>query len=216
MVEELEKLIEGLKPFSTEINLVNGDIELTFDLLYYLFNSLKTKRIFYNEVKEPFNAMFIFINFRNDSKFIIKVTGEKDAIFFNSWSSEEDEQYLQNKIKTLENISEVIQQNELNKLKKYLEILKLLDTTIEKIIKKEIIRSIYFSLANTREILYKINETNEFDPILFPITTALEKIRSYGEEEKLIDEEVKKLSLNVLKWKKYILGKIKQIVKVDD
>ncbi|MHA1409368.1 MAG: hypothetical protein ACTSQY_03430 [Candidatus Odinarchaeia archaeon] len=211
---DLEEKIKGMKKTEVKVPLIQNNKELTFNLAYFAFNSIKIKRAKFLENKIPFSASAVFIDPSENMILQIKVPNKEDKCEITCWGNEEqkcEEKITKGKEK-ITSITKKINEENKEKIKKYIEVLKLLDTTLVEVLNKSKIRGIYFPLANSREILYKIYETEKFEPLLLSMGNALEKLKKFNEEEVLNQEEQSKLSVSILKWKKTVINKINVLV----
>lgn len=209
----LTSLIKEMFSKQAEIPPIFDDKIFTFNLLYFIFNSIKCRRIHLTSSTEPYSAVTVFLIMAEDGrKKIIKIEASEnnDKVFFKVYADDEEsaDQFYEQITRRLEGVKKGLKGENRAVIGKYVEVLKLIDSALNATLDKSIIREIYFHLANSREILYKIYEAERFEPILLSMASALEDLKKYGEDQKLIEAEYNKLSINLLKWKSEIIGKI--------
>jgi len=97
-----------------------------------------------------------------------------------------------------------------DRILRLIDIEKELDTGLRLTLVGGNVRSIYFSLADSRETLYKLLGPDHFDPILLSMGQLLETLYGYDNKHTFKKEDREKTALSVLKWKKRVNEMIEQ------
>jgi len=214
--DELTGFTSGMYVKKGSITPLLDDIFLSFNILYYLFNSVKSKLIFYKKTATPVMEVAALSKMVETRRIIVKImAGEQiDKVVFEIYCDDEPllERFYSEKMEELKTLSGKLKTESKSIIIKYIDVVKLLDMALYNLLNKKTIREIYFPAANAREILYKIFSAEKFDPLLISMGSLLESLRKYSDEQSLISEDTQRYALNFLNWKTDLLEKIHSII----
>lgn len=216
-----EKTPEDIKRESPRVSktmqLAGIDPKLIFNICYWAANSIRSKCIKLSETESPYSGNATLFRSDEDDKVVVSVSvGEREkTISVDVWCTNSQRvETILNEItdlieKSLENAIDLSDEKQ-DFVLGLIDIEKGLDAGLGLILSGGNIRNIYFSLADSRETLYKLLGPDHFDPILLSMGQLLETLFSYDDKQALAKNDQGKIALNVLKWKKRIDEMIRQ------
>ncbi|MEM2110086.1 MAG: hypothetical protein QW327_06360 [Candidatus Odinarchaeota archaeon] len=214
--DELAGFTRGMHVKQGSVAPLLDDIFLSFNILYYIFNSVKSKLIFFKKTATPLMEVAALSKMVENQRVIVKITvgQQNDKVVFELYCDDEPllERFYSEKMEGIRVLSEKLKAENKSIIIKYIDVVKLLDIALYNLLHKTAIREIYLPVANAREILYKIFSAEKFDPLLISMGSLLESLRKYSDEQSLISEDAQKYALNFLNWKTDLLEKIHNII----
>lgn len=211
----IKRFLSGENFRRGDFNILFNDVSFSFNILYYLFNSVNCKLIYFKKTITPLTETALFSIVADSKRIIVKITTESfNRIVFEIYSDDLRllDEFYKEKLHFIKLISTKLKPENKLILGKYIDVLKLIDLALYNLLNKKVIREIYFHVANARELLYKIFEAEKFDPLLISMASVLESLRKYSDEQTLIEEDLKNYGLKFLQWKKYLLEKIALLI----
>lgn len=216
--EKTSEDIKSKSPRVSKITQLSGiDPKLTFNICYWASNSIRSKCIELSETESPYSGNATLLRSDEDDKTVasVSVSEESKTIGVDVWcTNPERPEPILNDIKSLiekalDNVRN-LSDEEQDLVLRLIDIEKELDAGLRLILSGGKMRSIYFSLADSRETLYKLLGPDHFDPILLSMGQLLETLHGYDDKQILDKESQGKIALNVLRWKKRIHELIRQ------
>ncbi len=212
--DEIKRFVSGKNFKIGDFNILFNDASFSFNMLYYLLNSVNCKLIYFKKTITPLKEIALLSLGSGSERIIVKITMENaNKLNFEVYSDDLQllDKFYNEKLEVIKLFSNKVKPESKLIINKYIDVLKLIDVALYNLLNKNIIREIYFNVANAREILYKIFEAEKFDPLLLSMASSLESLRKYSDEQILIGEDLKNYGLKFLQWKKEILEKIAEL-----
>lgn len=196
-----------------------------FDILYYSINNPRSYCIKLEESiqTESYAAEAIFsLSTASAEQILVKIGGShNDGTFLSVWSY--DEQHIQDFLTTmgkrynlnLLDLKKIQDGVRLQDLQSGITILKELDRVYYYSMSGETYRRIYFMLADSRERLYKImikGLYGTFNPALIEMQTYLGLLLRKDQDSPIQEQDSFKVGFATLKWKRYLLVLLQQIL----
>ncbi|MFX1486913.1 MAG: hypothetical protein ACFFBS_07475 [Promethearchaeota archaeon] len=216
-----EKASENVKSESPRVGRIKQlsgiDPKLTFNICYWAANSIRSKCVELSETENPYSGNATLLRSEEDDKIVasVSVSEESKTVGVNVWCT--NPEYLEPTLNDIEDLIEESLDNARNLsdekqdlVLRLIDIEKELDAGLRSILSGGNMRSVYFSLADSRETLYKLLGPDHFDPILLSMGRLLETLYGYDDKQTLDKEGQGRIALNVLRWKKRIDELIKQ------
>ncbi|WEU40612.1 MAG: hypothetical protein OdinLCB4_001380 [Candidatus Odinarchaeum yellowstonii] len=211
----IKRFVTGRNFKRGEFPILFKDVSLSFNILYFSFNSINCKLVYFTRTITPLTEIALFSISYASQRIMIKIEASNaDKIIFEVYGDELQllEEFYREKLESIRAISSSVTAENKAIISKYIDVLKLIDTALYNLVNKNIVREIYFNIANAREILYKIFEAEKFDPLLISMASSLETLRKYSDEQPLIGVDLKNYGLKFLRWKSELLEKIARLI----
>ena len=190
---------------------------LAFSICYWAANSIRSKCVKLSETENPYCGEATLFRSAEDDKTVVRVSVNEKTKTVNVevWctSSERLETIFDNIMDLIEkglDKAKDLSYEKQDRILHLIDIEKELDASLKMTLGGGNVRSIYFSLADSRETLYKLLGPDHFDPILLSMGQLLETLFGYDNKHAFKKEDQEKTALNVLKWKKRINEMIEQ------
>ena len=216
-----EKTSEDVKAKSSKLSktfqIDDTNPRLAFSICYWAANSIRSKCVKLSETEDPYCGEATLFRSAEDDRIVVSVSvNEKEkTVNIEIWCTDSE------RLKTVfDDVMDLIEKG-LNKAKdlnyekqdrilRLIDIEKELDASLKLTLAGGNVRSVYFSLADSRENLYKLLGPDHFDPILLSMGQLLETLFGYDEKQAFKKEDQEKTALSVLKWKKRLKEMIEQ------
>ncbi|MFX1598733.1 MAG: hypothetical protein ACFFC5_06685 [Promethearchaeota archaeon] len=216
-----EKTSEDVKARSSRVSKtfqIDGtNPRLAFNICYWAANSIRSKCVHLSETESPYSGEATLFRSTDDDKVVVSVSVKEKgkAINVEVWctNSERLETIFDDVMGLIEkSLSKAkdLSYEEQDHILRLIDVEKELDVSLKSTLVGGNVRSIYFSLADSRETLYKLLGPDRFDPILLSMGQLLETLHAYDNKHAFKKEDQEKTALSVLKWKKRVDEMIKQ------